>query len=133
MGIMDTTAKPKQPARPACTTNPPPEGILNRLFAWLDISLVRQAGGELARECHTAVWEVTCEKARGMSRDEARGYIRAFAPEFLEKEVDLVLQRRRVRESLRARILAEATDQLVELVVKDVYHAKARRLLSRAA
>ena len=68
-----------------------------------------------------------------MSRDEARGYIRAFAPEFLEKEVDLVLQRRRVRESLRARILAEATDQLVELVVKDVYHAKARRLLSRAA
>ena len=64
---------------------------------------------------------------------KARGYIRAFAPEFLLKEVDLVLQRRRVRESLRQRILAEATDQLVELVVKDVYRSKARRSVNRAA
>ena len=85
-----------QLAHPARTTNPPAEGLLDRLFAWLDISLVRQAAGELARECHAAVWEVTYEKARGMSRDEAPGYIRAFAPEFLGKEVDLVLQRRRV-------------------------------------
>ena len=94
---------------------------------------MRQAGGELARECHAAVWEVTCEKARGMSRDEARGYIRAFAPEFLGKEVDLVLQRRRVRESLRQRILAEATEQLVELVVKDIYRTRSRRSVGRAA
>jgi hypothetical protein len=130
---MNTTDKPKQPAHPACTPNPPSEGLLDRLFAWLDMSLVRQAGGELARECHTAVWEVTFEEARGMSRDEARGYIRAFAPEFLLKEVDLVLQRRRVRESLRQRILAEATDQLVELVVKDVYRTKSRRSIGRAA
>lgn len=130
---MNTTEKPKQPTRPARTPNPPPEGLLDRLFAWFDLSLVRQAGGELARECHTAVWEVSCEKARGMSRDEARGYIRAFAPEFLLKEVDLVLQRRRVRESLRQRILAEATEQLVELVLKDVYRTKSRRSMARAA
>ena len=124
---MNTTDKPKQ------FVSPPSEGILDRLFDWLDISLVRQAGGELARECHVAVWEVTCEKARGMSREEARGYIRAFAPEFLRKEVDLVLQRRRVRESLRQRILAEATEQLVELVVKDVSRARPRRSMDRAA
>ncbi len=124
---MNTIDKPKQ------FVSPPSEGILDRLFDWLDISLVRQAGGELARECHVAVWEVTCEKARGMSREEARGYIRAFAPEFLRKEVDLVLQRRRVRESLRQRILAEATEQLVELVVKDVSRARPRRSMDRAA
>lgn len=124
---MNTIDKPKQ------FVSPPSEGILDRLFDWLDISLVRQAGGELARECHVAVWEVTCEKARGMSREEARGYIRAFAPEFLRKEVDLVLQRRRVRESLRQRILAEATEQLVELVVKDVPLARPRRSMDRAA
>ncbi len=94
---------------------------------------MRQAAGELARECHTAVWEVTCEKARGMSRDEARGYIRAFAPDFLRKEVDLVLQRRRVRESLRQRILAEATEQLVDLVLKDVNRTRSRRSVARAA
>ncbi len=130
---MNTTVKPKQSAHPARTRNLPSEGLLDRLFAWLDLSLVRQAGGELARECHTAVWEVTYEKARGMSRDEARGYIRAFAPEFLQKEVDLVLQRRRVRESLRQRILAEAAEQLVDLVLKDVNRTRARRSISRAA
>jgi len=130
---MKTTDKPKHATHPVRARNQPAENLLDRLFAWLDISLVRQAAGELARECHTAVWETTWEKARGMSRDEARGYIRAFAPEFLLKEVDLVLQRRRVRESLRQRILAEATDQLVELVVKDVWRTKSRRSISRAA
>ncbi|MGO9107990.1 MAG: hypothetical protein ACLP9L_02045 [Thermoguttaceae bacterium] len=130
---MNTTDEPRQPLRPTRTANPPAENLLDRLFAWLDISLVRQAAGELARECHTAVWETTWEKAHGMSRDEARGYIRAFAPEFLVKEVDLVLQRRRVRESLRLRILAEATEQLVELVIKDIHRTKPRRSISRAA
>ncbi|MEI8374155.1 MAG: hypothetical protein WCJ35_15130 [Planctomycetota bacterium] len=130
---MNTRDKPRKSTHPARTPNPPAEGILDRLFAWLDLSLVRQAAGELARECHVAVWEVTCEKARGMSRGEARGYIRAFAPEFLLKEVDSVLQRRRVRESLRQRILAEATEQLVELVIKDVYRTKSRPSIVRAA
>ena len=115
------------------TANPPSESVLDQFFAWIDASLVRQAAGELARECHTAMWEVTCEKAREMSRDAARGYLRAFAPEFLRGEVDLVLQRRRVRESLRRRIVAEATEQLVELVLKDVYRTKAPWLIGRAA
>ncbi len=130
---MKTTDKPKRPRRSSRPSNPPSENLLDRLFAWLDISLVRQAAGELARECHIAVWERTWEKAREMSRDEARGYIREFAPDFLMKEVDMVLQRRRVRESLRQRILAEATDQLVELVIKDVYRTKSRRTIRRAA
>ena len=107
------------------------EDLLDQLFVWLDNSMVRQAGGELARECHIALWEATSEKAREMTRDEARGYIRAYAPEFLVREVDLVLQRRRVRESLRRRILAEATEQVVELVLKDVHRAKSRRPASR--
>ena len=130
---MNTTDMPKQLVHPARTANPPTEGLLDRLFAWLDISLVRQAAGELARECHVAVCESLSEKARGMSRDEARGYIRAYAPEFLGREVDLVLQRRRVRVSLRQRILAEAAEQLVELVVKDVHRTRSRRSVGRAA
>jgi hypothetical protein len=130
---MKTTDKPKRTVRAPRTRNQPGENLLDRLFAWLDVSLVRQAAGELARECHAAVWEVTWEKACAMTRDEARGYVRAFAPEYLAKEVDLVLQRRRVRESLRLRILADATEQLVELVVKDLCRAKPRRSISRAA
>jgi hypothetical protein len=110
----------------------PAEGIFDRLFAWLDNSLVRQAAGELARECHVALWETTCEKADEMSRDGARGYVRAFAPEFLAREVDLVLQRRRVRGSLRSRILADATEQVVELVLKDMWRTTSRRLQKAA-
>jgi len=130
---MKTTAKPMQYVKSARTPNPPSEGLLDRLFAWLDISLVRQAAGELARECHNAVWEATNEEVCGMSRDEARGYIRAFAPEVLFREVDPVLQRRRAGESLRQQILAEATEQLVELVVKDISRFKLRRSIGRAA
>jgi len=130
---MNTTAKAKRPVTPARTPNPLSEGLLDRLFAWLDISLVRQAAGELARECHNAVWEATHEEARSMSRDEARGYVRAFAPEVLLREVDLVLQRRRVGEFLRQQILAEATEQLVELVVKDIHRFKSGRSIGRAA
>ena len=130
---MKTTDKPKQSPRRTRRPNPPAEGVLDRLFVWLDMSLVRQAAGELARECHTAVCDATFEKTRGMSRAEARGYIRAYAPEFLLKEVDLVLQRRRVGESLRQQILAEATEQLVELVVKDVSRTRFRRSVSKAA
>lgn len=130
---MKKTVTSKHSAQSARRPGFSSEGILDRLFAWLDISLIEQAAGELARECRSTVWEATNDKACGMSRDEARGYIRAFAPEFLVREVDLVLQRRRVRESLRQRILVEATNQLVELVVKDIYGAKSRRSLSRAA
>ena len=86
---MNTTASAKQHAHPV---RPPKPAWLK--VCWIGSSpgwtsrLVRQAAGELARECHNAVWEATYEKARGMSRDEARGYIRAFAPEFLLREVD---------------------------------------------
>jgi len=111
----------------------PNEGILDQLFAWLDNSLVRQAAGELARECHVALGEVTCEQARNMSREDAREYIRAAAPEFLVREVDFVLQRRRVRESLRLRIMADAMEQVVELVLKDLARTKPRRSIGRAA
>jgi hypothetical protein len=130
---MNTTDKAGKKARPARAPKAQSEGVLDRLFAWLDVSLVRQAAGELARECQAAVLEVCCDKARAMSREEARGYIRAYAPEFLEKEVDLVLQRRRVRDSLRQRILVEAADQLVELVIKDIYRTRVRRATGKAA
>ena len=67
-----------------------------------------------------------------MTREKARGQILAVSPEFLLRKVDVVLQRRRVRESLRRRILAEAAELVVELVLKDVHRAKSRRGTGRA-
>lgn len=127
--VQSTVRAPRSGRRSGDST----EGLLDQLFVWLDNSMVRQAGGELARECHIALWEATSQRAREMTRDEARGYIRAYAPEFLVREVDIVLQRRRVRDSLRRRILAEAAEQVVELVLKDVHRAKSRRSAARAA
>jgi hypothetical protein len=129
---MKTNGNRKQTTTRRPASNSPTEGVLDRLFIWLDNSLVRQTAGELARECHVALWEATYERAAQMSRDEAQEYIRASAPEFLAHDVDAVLQRRRVRESLRQKILAEAADQVVELVLKDVQRAKSRRV-ARAA
>ena len=129
---MKTNGNRKQSTAPRHTSNSLTEGVLDRLFIWLDNSLVRQTAGELARECHIALWDAAYECAAPMPRDEAREYIRSMAPEFLVHEVDPVLQRRRVRESLRLKILDEATDQVVELVLKDVLRAKSRRV-ARAA
>ena len=112
---------------------PGPDNFLDQLFVWLDASLVRQSAGELARECQAAVWGHTCEKVRELTLAEAKEYIRAAAPEFLLREVDLVLQRRRVGESLRQRILAEATEQLATLVVKNLARSKGRPPLTRVA
>ncbi len=124
---MKTNGKPARPAGPRRGSESPPEGVLDQLFVWLDNSLVRQTAGELARECHVALWKATCQRASELTRDEAREYIRDHAPEFLVQEVHAVLQRRRVRESLRRRILAEAAEQVVELVLKDLYRTKTRR------
>jgi hypothetical protein len=129
---MKTNGNRKRSTAPRHTSNSPSEGVLDRLFIWLDTSLVRQTAGELARECHVALWEATCDRAREMSQDGAREYIRGLAPEFLVREVDPVLRRRRVRDSLRLKILAEATEQVVELVLKDVQRTKSRRV-ARAA
>ena len=98
---MKTSGKQLRSNARSRSRTPSPEGTLEGLFAWLDHSLVRQAAGELARECHVDLWEATSERASQMTRDEARGYIRAFAPEFLVREIDLVLHARRVRDSLR--------------------------------
>ena len=109
------------------------DSFLDPLFVWLDASLVRQAAGELVSECHAALWGHAREKAGEMTLPEAKEYIRALAPEFLVREVDLVLQRRRVPESLRQRILAEATEHLVALVAKNLNRFKGRQPLTRVA
>ena len=130
---MKASVKPAKPSARRHASQSPAEVVLDQLFVWLDNSLVLQTAGELARECHHAVWEAAGERAIGMSRDDAREFIRARVPEFWFRKVAVVLQRCRVRESLRLRILAEAAEQVVELVMKDLHRAKSRRPASRAA
>jgi hypothetical protein len=130
---MKASGKPVKPAIRRHLSNSPGEVVLDQLFVWLDNSLVLQTASELARQCQVALWEATCDRIIGMSRDDAREYLRAHAGEFLVRKVAIVLQRRRVRESLRLKILSEAAEHVVELVMKDLHRAKSRRPASRAA
>ena len=98
--------------------NSPTEGVLDRLFIWLDTSLVRQTAGELCGNvtlrCGKPPASALCN-CRKTKRGNTSG---RCSGSFSSAEVDPVLQRRRVRESLRLRILADATEQVVELVLK---------------
>ncbi len=100
---------------------------LDRLFHWLDAPLVKQAAGEVARECRPALAAAVCRKARGMSRPQARGYVRALVPELVAEEIDIMLERRRIDSSLRSRIVAEAIAQLIDAVVGDVFSVQPGR------
>jgi hypothetical protein len=100
--------------------------LMGRLFRWLNTPLIKQTGGEIARECRPAAWEHVLLRACEMSPAQVRGYTRAIAPNFVAREVDAVLRRRRVRVSLREPIVAEAIEQLTALIVADFVRASAR-------
>ena len=115
------------------TLSPPPQSVawvdrlLGSLFRWFHTPLIRQTGGEVARECHAALWDHTFARTRDMTAAQVRGYLRAIAPGFIAREIDAVLGRRRVRGSLRPQVLASAVQQVTELIVADVACVQARR------
>jgi hypothetical protein len=103
--------------------------LLGGLFRWFHAPLIRQTGGEVARECHAALWDHAFARAQDMTPAQVRGYIRAIAPGFITREIDAVLGRRRVRWSLRSQVLDAAIDQITELIVDDVVCIQARRAM----
>jgi hypothetical protein len=100
-----------------------PTTLRNTLLTILSPSyrarLIEQAGGEIARECQTSLWNRVRQKTFGMSVPEIRGYARAHAAEFAANFVDLVLDRRSLQPSLRLPVLASSIDQLVSMTVRD--------------
>jgi hypothetical protein len=81
--------------------------------------LIEQAGGEIARECRADLWNRVRQQTIGMSIPEIRGYVRAHAAGIAESQIDLVLDRRSLRASLRTHVLASSIDQLVGMAVRD--------------
>jgi hypothetical protein len=109
------------------------DGLLDWLFNWLDTSLVQQTGGELARECHGGLWAELADQLALMTPAKAREFVHEHAIQVVLTEVDTVMQRRRIRLALRAAIVAEAAEQLVELVAKDVARMRPQRRAGRKA
>jgi hypothetical protein len=117
----------------ACVQTPPAktaswiDRLLDAVFCWLDAALVHQAAGELARECRDTLWEHLGQRLCGMSHPQSMGYVRAVAPEFLAREVDVVLNRRRLPANLRAHVIADALEQVVGMVAEDVSQFRGRK------
>jgi hypothetical protein len=107
--------------------------LMDRLFRWLDAPQVRQAAGEVARECRSAVWNHVSERTRGMTGAQVRGYIRAVAPDYVAAVVDAVLSWRRLDAQLRPYVVDEAIQQLIDLVAQDVRHTRHRRAVRAKA
>jgi hypothetical protein len=106
--------------------------LFDSILQWINAPLVRQAAGEVARECRTAVLDHVYPRTRAMSRAQVRGYVRAWAPAFVLEEVDAVLSRRRTGIHLRQQVGAEAVEQLIDMVVDDVFRSQPPRA-TRAA
>ena len=58
-----------------------------------------------------------------MSLAQSRGYVRAVAPGFVAAEVDAVLSRRRANPSLRPLVVAQAVEEVIELLADDIRYA----------
>jgi hypothetical protein len=89
------------------------------LFPWRRARLVDQVGGELARECRTALWRRVRGVVAGMSAAEARGYARAQAGGLAARHVDQAISRRSLSPLLRDGVLASGVDQLARMAVRD--------------
>jgi hypothetical protein len=98
--------------------------LLDLLLHWLDAPLVKQAAGEVARECRLALWLHVRKPVRGMSLAQSRGYVRAVAPRFVGAEVDAVLSRRRASPALRPLVVAQAIEEVLDLLADDIRYAE---------
>ncbi len=108
--------------------------LFDLLLQWLDAPIISQAAGEVARECRAALWQHVHQRIGGMSLAQARGYLRAVAPDFVCQEVDTVLSRRRASRYVRPRVIAQAVEGLLDLLSDDILFAEpARRTAAIAA
>ena len=59
--------------------------LVDGILQWIDAPLVGQSAGEVARECRDALWRHVSGRIRGMTAAQARGYLRALAPQFVAR------------------------------------------------
>ena len=101
--------------------------LFDFLVQWIDAPIISQAAGEVARECREPLWRHIHRRVGGMSLAQARGYIRAVAPDFVCDEVDTVLSRRRASRYIRPRVIDLAVEGVLDLLADDILFAQSPR------
>jgi hypothetical protein len=110
--------------------------LRNRLLALLHPShdsLVAELSAQLTRRCQDSVWKCIRHQAGRMSRDMARGYVRAHAIRCVAAEMDAGSMPFRGGESLRPQVAAAAVAQLIALTLKDMASVNIPTCLRAAA
>ncbi len=96
-----------------------------RFFAILGVSqraiLTTKTANRLARACRQPVYDLVWQRARGMGKAEASGYIRAKAAVLMRRGAEVrVRAEPRLSATEHAAVAAQATEIVVQLVLSDV-------------
>ena len=81
---------------------------------------VAHLAAALARHCRESVHGSVCEKAAQMSRDMARGYLRAHASHCVAARLDAVTIPSNGGERIRSKVASAAVAQLISAVMRDL-------------
>jgi len=99
-----------------------------RLFAFLlerqDARLIEQLAEQIAQHCRTALYDSVRQNAVGMTADMLRGYLRAYATGLVAAAPETSSIPPEMADDFRPRVLAAATEQVVDLVVTDLLNAR---------
>ena len=108
-------------------------GLPQMLARWLVTDKVGAFAERITARSRQAVWRRVAERIATLGTAEARGYVRARAAAVVYEEMDKLIQQEGSRAAQnREKLIATATDSLVELLLKQVQvarpaYARARR------
>jgi hypothetical protein len=109
-------------------------GLFSFLTANRSGGRVNRLAQEIARRSHAAVWNRVERRAATMRLAEVRGYVRARAAQVIHDQADQVLRGQGpIAESLRPQLIAQATERVVSLIVRDLLNLPARFWSARQA
>ncbi len=101
---------------------------------WLVSDRLTEMAERVAGRSRLAVWQRIVERTATLGPTESRGYIRARAAGVVHAETDRLIQQEGATVGrLRERIIAAATNSLVETLVAQLQHRRSAHGLRRAA
>jgi hypothetical protein len=104
------------------------------LAQWLVSDRLTEMAERVAGRSRLAVWQRVVERIDTLGPAESRGYLRARAASIILAETDrLIEQEGTLVARMRERVIAAATDSLVETIVVQLASQRAGKVSRRAA
>lgn len=109
-------------------------GLIGLLAGLWSAQAIAEVSRQIAQLSYATVRESVEGRTNGMSRAEARGYIRAKSTPVIRTEVETALARHSsLKESARQALVTQATERVVRAVHSDVLRQPTRQVVRRAA